>query len=63
MNKKCKYYDKWQWVEPPLEEGSDGTKITEYECKNAKGYFVATCNGNKKDCNLPYEIGKILNYE
>ncbi len=52
MKEKCKYYDKWQWAEPPLEEGDDGTLITEYECKKAKGYFVASCGGNKKLCNL-----------
>ena len=49
---KCKYYDRWQWCEPPLEEGDNGTLITEYECNNAKGYFVAICDGKKENCNL-----------
>ena len=52
VKKKCKYYFQYTWVEPPLEEGDDGTSYTEYECKNAKGYFVATCMGNRKLCNL-----------
>ncbi len=51
--KKCKYYDKWTWVEPPLEEGDNGTPYTEYDCKNAKGYFVASCCGKKENCMLP----------
>ena len=51
--KKCKYYLTYQWCEPPLEPGDDGTLIREYECKNAKGYFVPSCMGRKKDCDLP----------
>jgi len=50
--KKCKYYNEFTWAEPPLEEGENGMLYTEYECKKAKGYFVATCHGNKKYCNL-----------
>jgi len=50
---KCKYYDKWQWCEPPLEPGDEGTLITEYDCKNAKGYFIVSCLGKKENCNLP----------
>jgi len=49
---KCRYYDRWQWCEPPLEPGNNGHLITEEECKNAKGYFVATCLGKKENCNL-----------
>ena len=49
---KCKYYNEYTWGEPPLEEGENGRPYTEYECKNAKGYFVATCDGLKKNCNL-----------
>lgn len=50
---KCKYYFTYEWVEPPLEEGDNGTPYTEYECKNAKGYFVAGCLGEKEQCYLP----------
>lgn len=50
---KCKYYDEWTWGEPPLDEESNGTLITEYECKNAIGYFVAMCDGVKRNCSLP----------
>jgi hypothetical protein len=52
MSKKCKYYNEWTWCEPPSEPGENGTLVTEYECKNAKGYFVAYCNGNKEECYL-----------
>ena len=52
MGKQCKYYNQYTWVEPPLEEGDYGTPHTEFDCTNAKGYFVATCDGKKKNCNL-----------
>lgn len=58
---KCKYYNEWTWGEPPLDEGENGTLITEYECKNATGYFEATfCEGRKSDCNLPDNQNKTL---
>ncbi len=49
---KCKYYNEFTWGEPPLEPDENGTLHTEYECKKAKGYFVACCDGNKENCNL-----------
>ena len=61
MPKKCQHYDRWQWCEPPLEQGDDGTLITEFDCKIAKGYFVATCGGNKENCSLPNKQNKLLN--
>ncbi|MBC8484713.1 MAG: hypothetical protein H8D45_01565, partial [Bacteroidetes bacterium] len=51
--RKCKYYNSYEWCEPPLEEGDNGTLIREYECRNAKGYFVAGCLGKKENCDLP----------
>ena len=57
--RKCKYYNKYQWAEPPLEPDDNGTLITEYECKNAKGYFVASCEGKKEFCDLPKKQRKI----
>lgn len=50
--RKCKYYNQYTWVEPPSEPGENGTPYTEYECKNASGTFIATCEGKKKLCNL-----------
>lgn len=50
---KCKHYNEWQWGEPPMEPGENGTLVTEYDCKNAVGYFVAHCKGDKKMCELP----------
>lgn len=52
---KCKSYFEYTWVEPPLEPGENGTPYTEYECKKAKGYFVAVCDGRKEHCNLKEE--------
>ena len=57
---KCKYYDEWTWGEPPLEPDENGKLITEYECKNASGYFIASCEGDKSQCNLPANQNKIL---
>lgn len=50
--RKCRFYNEYTWGEPPLEEGEKGRLYTEYECKKAKGYFVATCDGKKEHCNL-----------
>jgi hypothetical protein len=60
MSKKCKFYDEWTWGEPPLEPDGKGRLITEYECKNATGYFVPMCGGNKKFCGLPDKQNKQL---
>ena len=60
MKKKCKYYHRWTWVEPPLEPGDNGTLIIEYDCKIAKGYFIATCDGCKENCGLPKKQNKLL---
>jgi hypothetical protein len=51
--KRCEYYEEWTWGEPPLEPDGNGKLITEYDCKIAKGYFVAICGGDVKLCSLP----------
>ena len=51
--RKCKYYNEYIWGEPPLEEGEKGTLHKEFECKISRGYFVATCDGRKENCDLP----------
>jgi len=49
---KCEYYNVHNWCEPPIEPGENGTLVTEYQCKKAKGYFNAMCDGDKELCNL-----------
>lgn len=58
--KRCEHYNEFTWGEPPLDEESDGTLYTEYECKNAQGWFIAICGGNKKLCDLPDNQNKEL---
>lgn len=60
---KCKYYNEFTYGEPPLEPGEDGMLITEYKCKNAIGYFVANCDGDKELCDLPDNQNKALRTE
>lgn len=56
----CKYYHEFTYCEPPMEPDENGTPVTEYQCKNAKGHFEATCCGGNTDaCNLPEEQQKI----
>ena len=52
-NRKCQYYHKYTWGEPPLEEGGNGTSHTEEACDKVLHYFVPACNGIRKQCNLP----------
>jgi len=60
--KKCNYYKEWTWGEPPLDEGENGRLWTERECDNAKGYFVASCEGNPQFCDLGKHQAKSLKY-
>ena len=59
---RCEFYEHWQWCEPPLEPGDNGTIINEWECKNANGYFVASCLGKIKNCHLPKYQAKDKKY-
>ncbi len=51
-NRICKFYHCYTWVEPPLDEESEAKPHTEEECNKAKHYFLPTCGGVRKNCNL-----------